>query len=97
MTKKRKLHTAEFKLKAVLEVLKGAKTANELAGDLGVHPVVLSEWKKHFLESAAQVFEKPSNQYKQKNEEKEKAELYEQIGRLKMDLEWLKKKASLTQ
>lgn len=92
MTRKRRKFSSEFKLKAVTEILKGEKTASQLAGELGVHPVALSEWKKHFLESAAQIFEKPRKASSKNREEKEKAELFEQIGRLKMENEWLKKK-----
>jgi len=91
MAKSRKKYSAEFKLKAVLEILKGEKTASQLAGELGVHPIVLSAWKKHFMEMGSQIFEKPRKLSKVSSEEKEKAELFEQIGRLKMDLEWLKK------
>ena len=54
----RKKYSSEFKLKAVMKVLKGEQTATQLAGELGVHPMVLSEWKKHFLEVGSQVFEK---------------------------------------
>ena len=89
---KRRRFSAEFKLKAVTEVMKGEKTASQLAGELGVHPMVLSEWKKHFLAVGPQIFEKPRNASKVHQEAKEKAELYEQIGRLKMENEWLKKK-----
>ena len=92
MTRIRRKHSPEFKLKAVMEVLKGEKTATQLAGDLGVHPLVLSEWKKHFLEVGVQIFEKPRKASKTSEEAKEKAELFEQIGRLKMENEWLKKK-----
>lgn len=92
MARKRKRYSAEFKLKAVLEILKGEKTAAQLSGELEVHPLVLSEWKKHFKEEAPQIFEKPKRASKVKEEEREKAELFEQIGKLKMELEWLKKK-----
>ena len=92
MTRMRRKHSPEFNLKTVLEILKGEKTASQLAGDLGVHPMVLSEWKKHFLQTGMQVFEKPGKTSKTGEEEKEKSELFEQIGRLKMENEWLKKK-----
>lgn len=94
MANKRRSHTAQFKLKAVLEVLKGEKTAAQLAGELEVHPVVLSEWKKHFLERGAEIFEKSGKRSTSNGEDKEKAELFEQIGRLKMENEWFKKKLS---
>ena len=92
MTRIRRKHSPEFKLKAVMEILKGEKTATQLAGELGVHPLVLSDWKKHFLEVGVQIFEKPRRASKTSEEAREKAELFEQIGRLKMENEWLKKK-----
>ena len=88
----RKKYSAEFKLKAVLEILKGEKTATQLSGELGVHPMALSGWKKHFIDTGAQVFEKARKASKTNVDVKEKAELFEQIGRLKMEVEWLKKK-----
>jgi len=92
MNQKRRKFSAEFKLKAVTEVLKREKTGSQLASELGVHPMVLSEWKKRFLEEGSQIFENPRKASKMNQEKKEKAELYEQIGRLKMENEWLKKK-----
>lgn len=91
MTRTRKKYPPEFKLKAVLEILKGEKTATQIAGELGVHPLVLSDWKKHFLDRGSQIFEK-HQRTSRSDEAKEKAELFEQIGRLKMEIEWLKKK-----
>lgn len=92
MTRIRRKFSPEFKLKAVTEVLKGDKTASQLASELGVHPMVLSEWKRHFLEVGPQIFEKSKKVSSANLEAKEKAELFEQIGRLKMENEWLKKK-----
>ncbi len=88
---KRKQHTSVFKFKAVIEVLKKDKTAAQLAGELEVHPVVLSEWKKQFVERGPEIFTR-SRRTKEASEEKAKSELFEQIGRLKMENEWLKKK-----
>lgn len=87
----RRKHAPEFKFKAVIEILKGEKTATQLAGELGVHPLVLSDWKKQFLESGIKIFEK-NRSNKTNDAEKDKTELFEQIGRLKMEVEWLKKK-----
>ncbi len=92
MARIRRKHSPEFKLKAVMEIMKGEKTATQLAGELGVHPLMLSEWKKHFLEVGVQIFERPRKAYKENEDVREKAELFEQIGRLKMENEWLKKK-----
>jgi transposase-like protein len=91
MAKTKKQYSPEFKLKVVVEILKGDKTATQLAGEFGVHPVVLSEWKKQFIEMGAQIFTR-AKKTKGIIEEKEKSELFEQIGRLKMENEWLKKK-----
>lgn len=92
MGKMRRKYSPEFKLKAVIEILKGEKTGSQLAGELGVHPLVLSDWKKHFLELGVQIFDRPRRTSNISEEAKEKAELFEQIGRLKMEVEWLKKK-----
>ena len=69
MGKTRKKYSADFKLKAVMEVLKKEKTAAQLAGELEVHPLVLSGWKKHFMKAGSQIFEKPRKASKiQKNQ-----------------------------
>jgi len=94
MTKIKRTHSPEFKLKAVIETLKREKTAAQIASELSIHPISLSEWKKQFIESGAQIFSK----HKKSNDisvAREKSELYEQIGRLKMEVEWLKKKLGM--
>jgi transposase-like protein len=92
MKRVRKQYSPEFKLKAVIEILKREKTAAQLAGELEVHPLVLSEWKKQFMERGATIFERSKKDSRHRAEIQEKTELFEQIGRLKMELEWLKKK-----
>jgi transposase-like protein len=91
MAGKRKQHSAAFKAQVALAALKGDKTVNELASRFGVHPTLIHTWKKQLLAGADQVF---SNGVRTDtgDAEAEKAELFEQIGRLKMELEWLKKK-----
>jgi putative transposase len=91
MARKRKTHTPAFKAQVALAALKGDKTANELAGHFGVHPTLIHAWKKQLLAGADQVFSNGSKAAST-DAEAEKAELFEQIGRLKMELEWLKKK-----
>ena len=91
MAGKRKQHTAAFKAQVALAALKGERTVNELAGQFGVHPTLIHAWKKQLLAGADQVFSNGSKVVTA-DAEAEKAELFEQIGRLKMELEWLKKK-----
>ena len=94
MKGKRKQHTAAFKAQVALATLKGDKTVHELASQYGVHPTLIHAWKKQLLTGADQVFSNGSRAASTDADvEAEKAELFEQIGRLKMELEWLKKKA----
>jgi transposase-like protein len=93
MNGKRKQYNGQFKFKVALEAAKGTKTVSELASETGVHPTQIGQWKRQLLEEGAELFTQASNRQAQAAEE-EQAELYEQIGRLKMELEWLKKKAA---
>jgi transposase-like protein len=93
MSKKRRQHSNGFKFKVALEASKGHKTLNELAREYNVHPNQISSWKKQLQEEGAGVFSRNADRGQQEAEARE-AELYEQIGRLKMELEWLKKKAA---
>jgi transposase len=93
MARKRKSHTAAFKAQVALAAVKGDKTVNELASVHGVHPTMIHGWKKQLVESAEELFQsgaKPSSV----EHEALQAQLYEQIGRLKTELDWLKKKAA---
>ena len=92
MAGKRKLHSAAFKAQVALAALKGDRTANELAGHYGVHPTLIHGWKKQLLNGAEGLFGNPA-QAASADAEARQAELFEQIGRLKMELEWLKKKS----
>ena len=91
MAGKRKQHTPAFKAQVALAVLKGDRTVNELASQYGVHPTLIHGWKKQLLAGADQVFSNGAKAAAH-DAEAEKDELFEQIGRLKMELEWLKKK-----
>ena len=91
MAGRRKQHTAVFKAQAALAAVRGDKTVNELASQYGVHPTLIHGWKKQLLAGAEQVFSN-GGRTAPADIEVEKAELFEQIGRLKMELEWLKKK-----
>ena len=91
MAGKRKYHTAAFKAQVALAALKGDRTVNELASHYGVHPTLIHGWKKQLLAGADQGFGNGSKAATA-DAETQKAELFEQIGRLKRELEGLKKK-----
>ena len=94
-TKKRKVHLPDFKAKVGLEALRGVKTVNEIGQEFGVHPVQVSQWKKEIQEQAKTLFEgrrgpTPVAAHKEPDR------LYGEIGRLKMELDWLKKKSGMS-
>ena len=93
MPTKRKRHSAEFKFEVALEAAKELQTASQIASEREVHPNQISQWKKHLLEEGVALFSH-KNALNEKKQTEREAELYEQIGRLKMELEWLKKKAA---
>jgi transposase-like protein len=90
----RKSYTTEFKVKVALEAIKGQRTINEIATHYGVHPNLVTQWKKQAVASLPDVF---STKRERTAEEEEalKAKLYQEIGQLKVELDWLKKKADL--
>ena len=90
MARKRKSYTAEFKAKVALAALRGESTANELAAKHQIHPTLVSHWKQALLDGAPALFAEGAMPAKG-TEEPEAAELFEQIGRLQMELAWLKK------
>jgi transposase-like protein len=87
----RKRHNAEFKTKVVLEALKEQQSISEIAQKHGVHPNQIQTWKKQFLSNASAAFGIKS---KADHEEDQSSKLYEQIGKLQMENDWLKKKLS---
>jgi len=88
---KRQPRSAKFKFKVALEALQGQKTVNQIASEYQVNPGQVSQWKRQLQGQGATIFQ--NGKSAQQDQEKKEAELYEQIGRLKMELEWLKKKA----
>lgn len=91
MSNKRRTLNSQFKAKVALAALRGEKTVNELAKEYEVHTTQISQWKSLLLEQATQVFAKGS-QKKETDSEKERDFHLQQIGQLKIELEWLKKK-----
>jgi transposase-like protein len=89
MTGPRKRHSASFKAKVALEAAKQTRTAAELAKAYQVHPVQISQWKKQLLDGAESLFRNSRRDHE--DSQALQAELYERIGRLNMEVEWLKK------
>jgi putative transposase len=92
MSTKRKRYNAAFKAKVAVEAIRGVKTTAELASEHQVHPTLISQWKRQALENLARLFEVGGTR-SEPDIEAVTAPLYEQIGRLKVELDWLKKKA----
>jgi transposase-like protein len=90
----RKQYSAEFKTKTAIEAIKGLKTVNELASELGVHPSQIALWKRQALDVLPEAFSTRRGQAPKKQEDLT-AQLYQQIGQLKVELDWVKKKAGL--
>jgi putative transposase len=91
MGQKRKTHSEEFKARVAMEAIKGVQTLSELSAAHGVHPTVIAHWKRQLREGAPEVFRRgPASGAR--CEDDLTAPLYQEIGRLKMEVEWLKKK-----
>ena len=90
MGQKRKQYSAAYKFKIALEAAKNGRTISQIASENNLHPNQVSNWKKQLLSEGKVLFERKSSRH-QKEQATREAALYEQIGRLKMELEWLKK------
>jgi len=94
MQNRRRKHGSKFKAKVALAAIKGDKTIAELASEFEVHPSQINKWKKQLLESSPDIFsDRP--QRDQRHQEQLTDRLYQQIGQLKVELDWLKKKSGL--
>lgn len=94
MGKQRRQFGAGFKAKVALEAIKGQRTVQEIASAFSVHPNQVAQWKRQALENLAELFADGRRRTDLSDEEL-KSELYRQIGRLQMEIEWLKKKSGL--
>jgi len=94
MNSQRKTYSADFKARVVLEAIRGHRTINEIASNFGLHPNQVTLWKKLALDSLPHLFS-DKRARAEKDDEELKARLYQQIGQLKVELDWLKKKAGL--
>ena len=94
-SKQRQFHTPELKAKAGLEAIRGTKTINEIGLEYSVHPAQVSLWKKEIQEQAKTLFEGKRGP-KPLAAHKEPELLYSEIGKLKVELDWLKKKSGMS-
>lgn len=93
MRKKRRQFSAKFKFQVALEAMKETRTINEIASLYSLHPTQVKQWKRQLQQEGAEIFNR-NGAKEQQDQEALETELYEQIGRLKMELEWMKKKSA---
>lgn len=93
--KKRQIFSAQQKAKVALEALRGIKTVNEIGQEYGVHPTQVAQWKKELQEQASSLFEGKRGPKPATDNQANPERLYSEIGRLKMELDWLKKKSGI--
>ena len=99
MTKStRRVHDANFKTKVVLEALKGVKTLAQISSEFGIHAQMITDWKRQVLDGIPSIFESPITKPTLNIEQREQIEspLFQQIGQLKVENDWLKKKLRTT-
>ena len=93
---KRKNFSGDFKAKVALEAIRGIKTVNQVGQEFGVHPTQVGLWKKELQEQACNLFDAKRGP-KPVDPSSSPERLYSEIGRLKMELDWLKKKSGISQ
>lgn len=95
MRRQRRQYSAEWKAKVALEAVKAQRTVQQIAAHYEVHPSLVMHWKRQLLEGAAEIFADGRKESVEAGEEV-KAELYQQIGKLQVEVDWLKKKSGLS-
>ncbi len=95
MKRTRRQYGADWKAKIALEAIKGQRTVQQIASHYEIHPNLVTHWKKELLEGAAEIFSNGQGAAAKADEEL-KAELYQQIGKLQVEVDWLKKKSGLS-
>lgn len=95
MKRHRRQYSAEWKAKIALEAIKGQRTIQEIASHYELHPNLVTHWKKQLLDRAGEIFSSGKME-EGKADEELKAELYQQIGKLQVEVDWLKKKSGLS-
>ena len=96
MVTMRRQHDAAFKAKVAFDATKGEKTLTQIASEFSVHPNQIRQWRRQLMEKLPDLFS-DRRKREEKNRDELEDELYRQIGRLKVELEWLKKKSQLLQ
>ena len=91
---KRRTHSPEFKARVAMEAISGRKTIQEIAADHAIHPIQVSQWKRQLLDGASELFTRGKKNKDTGDSQVKEAELFQQIGKLQMELEWLKKNLS---
>lgn len=91
MTGQKRRHSAGFKARVALAAVREQKTIAELASQFGIHPTQIGQWKKQLLAGVPDLFSE-GHPRREKDDQALQAELFQQIGKLQMELEWLKKK-----
>ncbi len=94
MSQKRRQHSPEFKARVGLEALKGIEPVHAIAAKYQVHPVQVTQWKKELLERLPEVFARKARAGAWRRPENGKTKLYQKIGQLEVELDWLKKKSA---
>ena len=94
MGRQRRQFSGAFKAKVALEAIKGQRTVQELASTYGVHPNQITTWKKQLIAAAGDVFS-GARERQNDADAMEKDELYRQIGKLQVELDWLQKKSGI--
>lgn len=94
MKRERKRYDAGLKARVAVEAIKGQRTINEIASAYSIHPHQVTQWKKQALEQLPEIFSNGRARSQQADEEL-RDQLYQQIGQLKVELDWLKKKSGL--
>jgi len=90
----KKQYDGRFKAQVALEAIKNQRTVGEIAGEYSIHPSQIHKWKKYVLAELPNIFSDNGKKLQQ-DSDKLQSELYEQIGKLKVELDWLKKKVGL--
>lgn len=90
----RKQCSGEVKARAVIEAIKGMRTVSEIGSAYGVHPAQITRWKNQVLEELPRLFSR-RREDSLKSEEELRSRLYQEIGQLKVELDWLKKKVAM--